>query len=266
MRRTALITGASAGIGAAFAHRFAERGHDLVLTARREDRLRDLAALIADRYSVEVLVIPADLALPTAPVRILDRVAEAGRQVDVLVNNAGYGLPGTFQATKWEDQRDFMQVMFAAPCELVHRCLPAMVQRGYGRILNVASLVSFTPGSKGHTLYGPLKAGLMRFSEAIHAETDGTGVHVTALCPGLTYSEFHDANGTRSQLGDVPKFMWQSAEEVVAMGYEALEQNRVVMVTGGVNKMLVAASKIIPDPIARKIMSSQSKRFRNQGA
>lgn len=261
-RRLALITGASAGIGLAFARLYAARGHDLALVARREGRLREIARDLADRYDIEVIVIPADLAEPTAPTRILDRMAELERDVDILINNAGYGLPGTFLNTTWEEQRDFMQVLLTAPCELTHKILPGMVERRYGRIINVASLVSFTPGSKGHTLYGPVKAAIMRFSESIHAETEGKGIHVTALCPGLTYSEFHDANGTREKLSAVPDFMWQTAEDVVEMGYEAVEANRAVVVTGGVNKLLAATSQILPGPIARQVMTQQSRRFR----
>lgn len=262
MRKTVVITGASAGIGAAFARLYAQKGHDLVLTARREDRLKVLADDLSGRFGVEALMVPLDLALPTAPARLLSRVEEAGRHVDVLINNAGYGLPGTFLNTSWDDQRDFLQVMLHAPTELCHRVLPGMAQRKYGRIINVASLAGLTPGSKGHTLYGAVKSALIKLSESLHAETEGTGIHVTALCPGLTYSEFHDVNGQRDRLSGLPQYMWQQADEVVRTAYDAVEANRAVIVTGGVNKLLAATAQVMPGPLARTIMKSQSKRFR----
>lgn len=262
MRRLAVITGASAGIGKAFAEFYAEKGLDLVLTARREDRLNRLASDLRETWGVEVFVIPLDLALETSPGRLITRIEDMDRHVDVLINNAGYGLPGTFLNTRWEDQRDFLQVMLNAPAELCQRVLPAMVRHKYGRIINVASLAGLTPGAKGHTLYGAVKSALIKLSESLNAETEGMGIHVTALCPGLTYSEFHDVNGQRDRLSDLPEFMWQNAQDVVEAAYDAVEANRAVVVTGGVNKMLAATSQIMPGPIARSIMKSQLKRFR----
>ncbi len=261
-RKLALVTGASAGIGVAFARALAERGHDLALTARRGDRLEKLAAEMEAKYRINAAVYPADLADPAAPKALLAAIEQAGRPVDMLVNNAGYGLPGTFLNTSWEAQRDFLQVLLTAPCELAHRVLSGMADRKWGRIVNVASLAGYTPGSRGHTLYGPVKAAMIRFSESLHAETEGTGIHVTAVCPGLTHSEFHDTNGTRPQMDDLPNFMWQSAEEVVREGLEAVTRNRAVVVTGGVNKALATFAKLVPEPIGRELMKSQSKKFR----
>ncbi len=261
-RRTALITGASAGIGEAFARALAASGHNLILTARRKSRLEDLADELSGQYGVEVLCLPADLSAPSAPETLLIDINQQSRHIDMLVNNAGYGLPGMFSNTSWEDQRDFLQVMLTAPTELCHRLIPSMTARGYGRIINVASLVSFTPGSKGHTLYGPVKAALMRLSESLNAETKGSGIHVTAVCPGLTYSEFHDVNGQRDRVSSVPRFMWQSADEVVETALKAVEANRPVVVTGGVNKVIAGLFQILPDPIGRALMSQQSSRFR----
>jgi len=151
--------------------------------------------------------------------------------------------------------------MLTAPAELCHLTLPGMVERGFGRIINVASLAGLTPGSKGHTLYGPVKSALIRASESLNAEVLGTGVHVTALCPGLTRSEFHDVNGQRARLSRVPEFMWQSAEDVVEAAWYANEANRPVIVTGGVNKLLAAAAQVLPGPVARAVMREQAKRI-----
>ena len=170
-RRLALVTGASAGIGAAFARIFASHGYDVALTARRTERLETLAEEIRLRYGVETLTVAADLAKPGAVATILEHLAANGREVDALVNNAGYGLPGAYSETRWEDQAAFLQVMVTAPCELAHKVLPGMVERRFGRIVNVASLAGLVPGSAGHTLYGASKAFLVRFSQSLHLES-----------------------------------------------------------------------------------------------
>lgn len=262
-RRLALVTGASAGIGAAFARILASHGYDVAITARRAERLEALAEDIRLRCGVETLVLPADLADPAAPAHILDQVAANGRTVDCLVNNAGYGLPGAYAATRWEDQKTFLQVMVNAPCELAHRVLPGMVERRFGRIVNVASLAGLAPGSAGHTLYAASKAFLIRFSQSLHLETEGQGVHVSALCPGFTYSEFHDVNGTRAQIGaSTPPWLWLGADEVAAAGYEAVEANRPVSVPGAPNKAIAALAKLLPEEWSLAIMASQGPRFR----
>ena len=262
-RRLALITGASAGIGQAFAKIFASHGYDLALTARRGPRLEALAEDVRLRYGGETLVIPADLADPQAPAQILEQVQANGRQVDALVNNAGYGLPGAYADTRWEDQQAFLQVMVTAPCELAHRVLPGMLERRFGRIVNVASLAGLIPGGAGHTLYGATKALMVRFSQSLHLETESQGVHVSALCPGFTFSEFHDVNGTRAQVSaSTPAWLWLGADEVAAAGYEAVEANRPICVPGSPNKAIAAVAKVLPDDWALALMASQGPRFR----
>lgn len=253
-----LITGASAGIGEAFARAYAARGCDLVLTARRADRLEALAGALKQAHGVATQTISADLADPSAPEAIL---AQAG-PIDALVNNAGYGLPGAYANTRWTDQAAFIQVMMTAPAELAHRALPGMIERGYGRIINVASLAGILPSGPGHTLYGASKAFLIRMSQSLNAECQGSGVHVSALCPGFTYSEFHDVNGTRSAVSAMPKWMWQSAQTVVEEGIRAVDANEPVHVCGFANRRLAWLSKALPDGMARAIVAGQSKRFR----
>jgi short-subunit dehydrogenase len=261
--RLALVTGASSGIGAALARVYASHGYDLALTARRADRLHALADEVRLRYGVESVVIPADLSLVEAPAEILAAVEANGREVDALVNNAGYAVPGAYAGTRWEDQRALLQVLVRAPCEFAHKLLPGMLEREFGRIVNVASLAGLMPGARGHTLYGPAKAMLMRFSQALHLETQGTGVHVSALCPGFTYSEFHDVAGTRSQVSDsTPTWLWLGADEVAQAGYEATEANRPICVTGAPNKAIAALAKLIPDEWGMALMSSQTGRYR----
>lgn len=264
-RRLCLITGASAGIGAEFAKQYAALGWDLVLTARRADRLQVLASEMHSRYGVTVDVIPEDLSNPGAPARLVAAIEEKGRQVDALINNAGYGLPGTFLSTEWSDQADFLQVLYLAPLELTHRVLPGMAARGFGRIVNVASLAGYAPGSAGHTLYASVKAGLIKFSESIEAECRALGhenVHCTALCPGFTWSEFHDVNGTREATKSMPKWMWMEAEPVVKAGIEAVNRGQPVVVPGLANKALATLTRILPEPMGRALVSGQSKRYR----
>ncbi|MBL8772001.1 MAG: SDR family oxidoreductase [Phenylobacterium sp.] len=262
-RKLALVTGASAGIGAAFARVLARQGYDLALTARRAERLEALAAEVRERHGVGALTIAADLADPAAPGLILERLGAQGRQVDALINNAGYGLPGTFAETGWDDQAAFVQVMVTAPCELAHRVMGGMAERRFGRIVNVASLAGLLPAAAGHTLYAASKAFLVRFSQSLHLEGRANGVHVTALCPGFTYSEFHDVNGTRA-LADAstPRWLWMDAGPVVDAGWRAVEANRPVCVPGGVNKAIAAFARALPEDWALALMASQGGRLR----
>jgi short-subunit dehydrogenase len=261
-RRLCLVTGASAGIGAAFANVYASHGYDVFLTARRTDRLEILAAQIRMRFGVEAYVVAADLAEPGAVDQILAAVAAEGRDVDALVNNAGYGLPGAYVDTSWEQQQAFLQVMTVAPAELAHKVLPGMLERRFGRIVNVASLAGIAPGSAAHTLYGAVKSLLIKFSQSLHMETRGKGVHVSALCPGFTWSEFHDVNGTRERANSLPAWLWLGADEVAQIGYEAAEANRPVSVPGAPNKAIAALVKTLPDDWALALMAGQSHRFR----
>ncbi|MDB5440918.1 MAG: family oxidoreductase [Caulobacteraceae bacterium] len=247
-RRLALITGASAGIGAALARVYAAGGYDIALTARRADRLEALANEIRLRFGVEVISLPANLADPGGPDAILAGLAENGRTCDALVNNAGYSLGGGYAETDWNAQDTFLRVLLHAPCEMTHKVLPGMIERRFGRIVNVASVAGQVPGLPVQTLYGATKGFLIKFSQALHQEVSDTGVHVTALCPGYTYSEFHDVNGTRAQMSRaLPPWMWMGADEVAAAGYEAAEANRAVCTPGAPNKAIVAIAKLVPD-------------------
>jgi short-subunit dehydrogenase len=264
-RKLALVTGASAGIGAAFAHVYARNGYDVALTARRTERLEALAEEIKLRHGVEALTFAADLADPQAPGVMLDHLAARGRVIDALVNNAGYGVPGSFLDSPWNTHADFLQVMLTAPTELAHRVLPGMAERRFGRIVNVASLAGLIPGSPGATLYGATKSYLVKVSQSLHLEHRGTGVHVSALAPGFTYSEFHDVNATREQISrSAPKWLWMGADAVAAAGYEAAEANRPLCVPGAPNKAIAAVVKLIPDAWALALMASLGPRFRGK--
>jgi len=256
LRPLCLITGASAGIGAELARVFAAHGWDLALTARREDQLAALAAELAAAHGVEAFAIAADLAEAGAADRILAAVAARGRVVSGLVANAGYGIPGRFAVTAWSEQAAMLQVMLTSICELTHAVLPAMTERGFGRILNVASLAGLLPGSPGQTLYTPIKAFLVRFSQTLHLEARGSGVQVTALCPGFTLTEFHDVNRTRRRMQKItPRWLWSDAASVARAGFAAVEANRPVCVPGAPNKIIAAISRLIPDRLALAMTS-----------
>jgi short-subunit dehydrogenase len=257
----ALVTGASSGIGAAIAREYARRGKPLVLTARRVERLEALATEL--RGLVPCDVIAADLADPTAPAALFATTQARGLFVDTLVNNAGYGVPGRFLSADWPVHRDFLQVMVTAVAELTHLYLPAMEAAGRGRVLNVASLAGLVPASAGHTLYGATKAWLIRFSECLALESAPRGVHVTALCPGFTYTEFHDVNGMRATVSRLPRFLWLDSDQVARLGVDAVEAGHVRVVTGTANRIVAWICRYLPDPLVRAIVGSRSRDFRD---
>lgn len=257
----ALITGASSGIGAAIAREYARRGVPLVLVARRAERLQALAAELSG--AVPCVVIAADLADPATPARLFADTQARGLWVETLVNNAGYGVPGRFLSASWKTHADFLQVLMTSVAELTHLYLPAMEAAGRGRILNVASLAGLVPASAGHTLYGATKLWLVRFSESLDQEVRKHGVHVTALCPGMTYTEFHDVNGMRDKVSKLPKLLWLSSEDVARIGVDAVEAGKVRVVSGGANRVIAWLGKYLPDAVARALIGSRAKDFRD---
>jgi short-subunit dehydrogenase len=260
--RTALVTGASAGIGHAFAEVLAAHGFALVLTARRRDRLEAAARSLTAAYHVPVHVIVADLSDAAAPARLADELQARGLAIDLLVNNAGYGVPGRFGRPAWQTHQEFLQVMVTGVCELTYRLLPGMLDRQWGRIINVASLAALIPAPAGHTLYAASKAFLVKFSEALAAEGQGRGVHATAVCPGFTYSEFHDVTGTRAEVSRMPAFLWLDAPAVAREGYDAVMKGRVVCVTGRVNRAIAWLVRVLPQAIVRRVATSTGRQYR----
>jgi short-subunit dehydrogenase len=238
----ALVTGASSGIGAAIAREYARRGVPLVLSARRLERLESLAVELRERVAVECIA--ADLSDPVAPARLQAELAGRGIAVSRLVNNAGYGLPGRFLSSDWDAHRDFLQVMVGAVVELTHRLLPAME-------------------TAGHTLYGASKAFVIRFSESLARESLARGVHVTALCPGMTWTEFHDVNGMRERVSRLPRWLWMDAASVARLGVEAVERGDARCVPGAANRTLAGLAKYLPEGLARALLESRSRDFRD---
>jgi short-subunit dehydrogenase len=234
-------------MGAAFAREYAARGYDVALVARRLDRLNELCAELYDRYGVDAYALPADLSEPGAADAVLREVAARGRHVDVLVNNAGFGVAGRYTLSAWDKHHDSLQVMLNSVCELTYKVLPGMLERRWGRVLNVASLAAMAPGVGGHTLYAATKSFLVKFSQSLHVECKMAGVHVTALCPGFTWTEFHDVDGSREAADALPKWMWTEAAYVAAKGFKAVEANKPVCIPGFHNHVMKAVVGAIPE-------------------
>jgi short-subunit dehydrogenase len=185
-----------------------------------------------------------------------------GLAVDFLVNNAGFGVAGRYSTTTWEQQRDFLQVMVVAVSELTHRLVPGMVGRKWGRVVNVASLAGLLPGVAGHTLYAASKSYVISFSESLALETAAHGIHVTASCPGFTWSEFHDVSGTRDQVNKLPAFMWLDPEQVARESLDAVMAGVRICVPGAVNRSVARLARVLPRSVVTALMMTNASKFR----
>ena len=244
--RTALITGASSGIGEAFADVFASAGFDLVIAARREDRLRAVAARLSRQYGRRIEVVVIDLSRPESAAELCAEIAARGIAIDALVNNAGYGVPDLFTDSPWARHQAMLQVMVTGLAELTHRLLPGMIARGYGRIVNVASLAGLVPPAAAFTLYSASKSFVIGFSEALSHEVSRSGVHVTAVCPGFTFTEFHEVTGTRQEVNKLPGWMWMDAMTVARQGFEAVMKGTPVYINGRANRAIALTVRYAP--------------------
>jgi short-subunit dehydrogenase len=255
-RPLALVTGASTGIGEQLARMLAERGHDLVLVARDRARLEALAKELGDARGATCEVLPADL---TDPGQLATVEARAG-EVDVLVNNAGFGTYGPFVELDVDGEDREVRLNVLAVVRLTHAAARAMVGRGRGGILNVASLAAFQPTPYDAT-YGATKAFVFSFTQALHEELRGTGVAVTVLCPGFTRTEFQ----ARAVIGTdpVPSFMWQEADDVARAGLDGLAKNRAVVIPGVLNRVVGNVSLVTPGALTRRVVSVVARRQRD---
>lgn len=261
-RSLVLITGASAGIGAAFARAYAARGHDLALVARRADRLNTLAEDLAKTHGVAAMAICADLAQEGVEGPIFESLSKAGRSVDILVNNAGFGIPQSFAAVPWARQREFLMTLAVTPCALAHAAIPGMLERGGGSILNIASVAGFAPGVAGNTLYPGVKSLMIKFSQSLDSEYRSQGLKVTAVCPGSTISEFAHQAGIPGREAQKPGFGVQTAEAVVETAIHANEAGRVVVIPGWHNQLAVSLMRALPEPLVRSVINAGAARYR----
>jgi short-subunit dehydrogenase len=254
---TALITGASSGIGLELARIFAEHGHDVVLVARSEGKLQALATELQSRGG-RAQVIAADLAAAGGPKQVVDRLAERGLAIDVLVNNAGYGLFGPFLETSLETELAMIQLNIVALTELTKRLLPGMVARKNGRILNVASTAAFLPGPL-MAVYYATKAYVLSFSEAIANELEGTGVTVTVLAPGPTASGFQAAASLEDSKLVAGKTL-ATSREVAAAAYDGLMSGAPIVIPGLVNKMTAQMHRLLPRRVVTSLVRGAQER------
>ena len=243
---TALVTGATAGIGAAFARQLAGRGNDLVLVARDEARLESKAQQLRS-YGVQVDVLPADLADDAGCALVEQRCAEG---VDLLVNNAGLGTKGAFHEVPVEEEEHMLRLNVRSVLRLTHAALPPMLARRSGAIVNVSSVAGFTPGGRAAT-YSASKAWVTNFSESLHLQYAPDGVRVLALCPGFTRTEFHSR--AEMDVTGIPDRLWLDADDVVRTALSDLDKGRSLSVPGAQYKAIVAATRVIPSSVQRTV-------------
>ncbi|MFC3691860.1 SDR family NAD(P)-dependent oxidoreductase [Chenggangzhangella methanolivorans] len=248
--RTVLITGASSGIGVELARLFAANGDKIILTARRADRLKALAKEFWDKHAIEAAVAPADLAKPDGAKELAIAIGRKGLVVDVLVNNAGFGLRGDFAKLPLDRQLAMVQVNVTAPTALAGLFLPGMLARGKGGILNVASLAAFQAGPEMAVYYAS-KAYLLSLSEALHEEAKSKNVTVTALCPGPVPTEF----GEVAKMGDAALFKTGvvSAEDVAKAGFEGFQAGEAIVIPGALPKLGAFGTRFIPRGVSRRL-------------
>ena len=261
-RKLALITGASSGIGAAFARAYALRGFDLTLVARRKERLDALAEQLAAAHGIAAFAIAADLSLPEAQAPLIAALEARDRHADVLVNNAGFGIPRLFTDAPWAEQRDFLMTMAVAPCALAYAVIPGMVGRGWGRIVNVASIAGFSPGVAGNTLYPGVKGLMIKFSQALDAEYRASGLKITAVCPGFTKTEFASEAGFQHIIDKSPRMFSNTADDVAESAIRGNEAGRVVVVPGLHNRIAVALMRALPEPLVRAAINAGAAKYR----
>jgi len=253
MSKYALVTGASSGIGLEVSKNLAAKGYNLVLTARRTDLLNDLANNIENQYGVDVDIISKDLSLYDSPKEIYQFCKSNNYDINLLVNNAGYGIKTAFHNTSVEDEENFIRVLGTSVIMLTKLFLPKMIENGGGKIMIVSSVASFAAPSAIQPLYGPIKTFMNRFSDSININYKHKGITSTSVCPGFTVTGFHTASGVQEQMDRVPKFMVFSAERIAKEAVDATLSGKSLCVPTKTYKFLVFMLKNIPQSILRLI-------------
>lgn len=234
----ALITGASAGLGSEFARQLAAAGHGLVLVARRAEPMEQLAAELREKHGVAIDIITADLSLSSAPADIHAEIQRRGFDIDYLINNAGSEGPDLVKVRDWPRQEAYLRLMMTSVAGMCHEVIPGMLDRGFGRVLNVASVAGLLTVANDYS-YGPTKAYLVALSKGLAASFRDRGIHVMALCPGFTHTDFHASERLTAMKNNMPRFAWYDADVVVKEGLAALERGQDVYTSGRLYRFLV---------------------------
>jgi len=253
---TALVTGATAGIGAAYAKHLAREGFDLVLVARDKKRLTDTAKMLSKEFHVKCEVLVADLSKISQLAKVEKRLTNKLKPIEVLVNNAGFGINKSFLDSNRESEQQLLDVLVTAPMRLTHAVLPFMKDRNSGTVVNVSSVASWIAGGT----YSAAKSYLTVFTESLHTELRGTKVNISALCPGFTRTEFHQRG--RMKMNGLPNFMWLSADKVVAKSWKAAKVGKAISVPGWQYLILSSISRFGPRPLVRRIGMNVRKKQR----
>jgi short-subunit dehydrogenase len=253
---TALITGATAGIGNAYAELLAKQGFDLVLVARDLPRLNQVAKRLSKTYKIKVETLKADLTKPAQLARVEKRVSNISKPIEVLVNNAGFGIKESFIDTQIKKEQELLDVLVTAPLRLTHAVLPGMIKRNNGTIVNVSSVASWIAGGT----YSAAKSYLTVFTEYLHTELKGTNVNISALCPGFTRTEFHQRGKMR--MSGLPNFMWLTVDQVVAQSWKYAKAGKVICIPGWQYLILSTVARIAPRPLVRKLGMGVRRRQR----
>jgi short-subunit dehydrogenase len=252
----ALITGATAGIGAQFARLLAKEGFDLILVARNKNRLASTAKSLNKEFGVKVEVLPADLTKPVQLEKVRKRLSDSRKPIEVLINNAGFGINQSFLVSDLSDEQGLLDVLVTAPMRLTHAVLPIMKERNSGTIVNVSSVASWIAGGS----YSAAKSYLTVLTESLHTELRSTKVKISALCPGFTRTEFHKRG--RMKMNGLPNFMWLSAEKVVSKSWRDVNAGKVISIPGWQYLILSSISRFGPRPMVRRIGMNVRKKQR----
>jgi short-subunit dehydrogenase len=245
MKKWALVTGATAGIGESFTRLLAEKGYNLVLVARDEARLHDRAQGLMDKFGAESVVIVADLATEIGCTKVEDFIKQ--NEIEVLINNAGFGINKAFTMSALDKEEEVLKVLVRTPMRLMHVVLPGMKERNSGTVINVSSVASFIAGGA----YSASKSYLTVLSESLHTELSATKIKVSALCPGFTRTEFHQRG--RMKMAGLPEFMWLNSDRLVAQAWKDAQSGKAVSIPGWQYQLLVGLISVVPRPLVRRL-------------
>ena len=244
-----LVTGASSGIGLEICKYLASKKHNLILTARNEKKLKDISTELSDSFKIKCDYISCDLSKIESPKEIYDYCNSKKYNINILVNNAGFALPDSFEKTPMEDEERFLRVLSTSVISLTKIFINDMILNKDGKIMIVSSVAAYAPPSKIQVLYGPVKTFMNRFSEALNLSYNNIGITCTALCPGYTVTNFHTASGVQDEMDRVPKFLKKSAKRIAVEGVDGMLKGKKIVVPTKTWKVIVFLLKIVPKSV-----------------